>query len=324
MGKGIAASGIRMTKARREALANNPNMSMDELSNVYSPATFMINKWKNKETFSVPKVNYSADVELLSSVIPISKETDDEIDLRLKDRFETLDMLVTACIEGNARSLIVSGPAGLGKSYTVEKRLSEWDSEQKQHTIVHGYVRATGLVKLLYQYRHEGNVIVLDDADAIYYDDISLNLIKAVCDTTENRKVSWLSEAMLIDEETAERIPRTFTFNGTVIFITNLDFDAIITKGHKLAPHLQALVSRSHYIDCGMKTKQDYMVRIHQVVKEGMLADLTYEQKNDVLAFLEENRDRLRELSLRMVVKIGNIRKSNANWRKLANITCCK
>ena len=254
----------------------------------------------------------------------VSRETDAEVDARIADRFEILDVLTEACVVGNARALIVSGPAGLGKSFTVEKRLHDWDPNEVNHTIVKGYVRATGLVKLLYQYREAGQVIVFDDADAIFFDDVSLNLLKAVCDTTDRRRVSWLSEGGLIDEETAVRIPRSFDFNGTIIFISNYDFDAMIDRGHKLAPHLQALVSRSHYIDLQMKTRRDYLVRIRQVIKQGLLADLSFAERSDVITFIETHSEKLRELSLRMAIKLGSLRKQGDDWARIAKITCCK
>ena len=253
-----------------------------------------------------------------------TKETDAQIEAKLAERFEILDVLAEACTLGNARALIVSGPAGLGKSYTIEQRLREWDPNEVNHSIVKGYVRATGLVKLLYAYREEGQVLVFDDADAIFFDDISLNLLKAVCDTTERRRVSWLSEGKLIDEETAEIVPRSFDFNGTVIFITNYDFDAMIERGHKLAPHLEALVSRAHYIDLAMKTRRDYLIRIRQVIKQGLLSFLNTNEQMDVINFIESNHASLRELSLRVAIKIGNLRKTNNQWQKLAKITCCK
>ena len=253
-----------------------------------------------------------------------ANETDEQIDSRIAERFEILDLLTEACMVGNSRSLIVSGPAGLGKSYTVEKTLAEWDPNGINHVIIKGYVRATGLVKLLYQFRQEGQVIVFDDADTIFFDDTSLNLLKAVCDTTERRRVSWLSEGKLVDEESGEFIPRSFDFEGTVIFISNYDFDAMIDKGHKLAPHFNALISRSHYIDLAMKTRRDYLVRIRQVIREGMLSDLNESERNDVVNFIERNHPRLREMSLRMAIKIGNLRKMNDNWEKLAMVTCCK
>jgi hypothetical protein len=267
------------------------------------------------EKLSAVKVSYAA---------PVSNETDAEIEARLGERFEILDVLAEACTVGNARALIVSGPAGLGKSYTIEKRLNEWDPNEINHTIVKGYVRATGLVKLLYQYREAGQVIVFDDADSIFFDDVSLNLLKAVCDTTERRRVSWLSEGKLVDEETAILIPRSFDFDGTIIFITNMDMDAMIDRGHKLAPHLTALVSRSHYIDLAMKTRRDYLIRIRQVIKQGLLSELSSSERKDVIAFIEKNHEKLRELSLRMALKLGALRKSNVNWERLALVTCCK
>lgn len=251
-------------------------------------------------------------------------ETDAEISARIAERFEILDVLAEATTVGNSRALIVSGPAGLGKSYTVEKRLAEWDPNEINHTIVKGYVRATGLVKLLYQYRNPGQVIVFDDADAIFFDDVSLNLLKAVCDTTERRRVSWLTEGKLIDEDSAEIIPRSFDFEGAIIFITNYDFDVMISRGHKLAPHLEALISRSHYIDLALKTRRDYLIRIRQCISQGLLDNLTFSERSDVIMFIEQNAEKLRELSLRMAIKIGSLRKTNREWQKLAKITCCR
>lgn len=276
---------------------------------------------------AVARGNGAAMLQKVTPMVVVQNETDAEIEARLAERFSILEVLTNAAVKGEARALVVSGPAGLGKSYTVEKALEAWDPEQINHTIVKGYVKTTGLYKLLYQYRQAGQVLVFDDADTIFYDDNSLNLLKAVCDTTERRVVSYLAETNMVDEESAERIPRSFAFEGTIVFITNLDFDSLIDKGHKLAPHLQALVSRSHYIDLAMKTRRDYMVRIKQVLKMGLLKaqGLNSQQEDDVVAFLDKHQDRLRELSLRMAIKIGNLRKmGNPNWASMAKVTCCK
>lgn len=255
---------------------------------------------------------------------PVVNESDQQISERLNERFDILDILAQSCIVGDSRSLIVSGPPGLGKSYTIEKALKDWDVGGGNHVIIKGYVRATGLYKLLHKYREAGQIVVIDDADSIFFDDISLNLLKAVCDTTEQRRVSWLSEARMNDEETGEPIPRSFNFDGSVIFLTNYDFDAMIARGHKLAPHLQALVSRSQYVDLTMRSVRDYLIRIDQVVGQGMLEDMSSQERSDVMDFIHENAYKLRELSLRMVIKIGAIRKTNMNWRKIATVTCCK
>lgn len=250
-------------------------------------------------------------------------ESDEQIKARLAERFEILDILTQECLNGNTRSLIVSGPPGLGKSYTVESRLKSWDSTGINHSIVKGYVRATGLFKTLYEYRQKGQVIVFDDADAIFFDDTALNLLKSVCDTTEKRIVSWLSQAKFKDEND-DVIPSTFEFEGSIIFISNLDFDALIDKSHKLAPHLKALISRSHYIDLTLKSKRDCIIRIQQVLEQGLLSELNTKEKNDVVEFITNNYTKLRELSLRMAIKLGNIRKVNNNWQKIAKVTCCR
>ena len=206
-------------------------------------------------------------------------ETDKQIEEKLEERFTILEVLTHSAMNGESRSLIVSGPPGLGKSYTVEQALALYDPNALRHTIAKGYVKPTGLLRLLYKHRAPGQVIVFDDADTIFFDDTSLNLLKTVCDTTEKRVVSYLAETNMVDEDSAEKIPRSFEFEGTIIFITNYDFDAMIQRGHKLAPHFTALISRSHYIDLAMKSERDYLIRIKQVVKKGLLRDLNDDQK---------------------------------------------
>lgn len=258
-----------------------------------------------------------------ASYEPEVVETDEQISARIAERFEVLEIMTEACLIGNASALIVSGPPGLGKSYTVEKAISSWDPEERIHTIAKGYVRATGLVKMLYKHRHPGNVIIFDDADHVFADEISLNLIKTVCDTTKRRRVSWLSEGVLIDEESAERIPSTFEFEGSVIFITNKDFDAMIEQGSKLSPHLDALISRAYYIDLTMKTRHDYLIRLRQLINSGLLNFLETEERIDVVNFIDNNHKILRELSARVAIKIGRLRKHDPkNWMRIAKITC--
>jgi hypothetical protein len=255
----------------------------------------------------------------------VTNETDEQILEKLKERFSALTLMSEATAFGMNRSLIISGPAGLGKSYGVMKILNKAEDAKRVATVVKGYVRPTGLYKLLYENRFKRNIIVLDDADSIFSDDVCLNLLKAACDSTEKRRLSWLTETKMEDED-GERLPRSFEFEGSVIFITNYDFDDLIARGNKLAPHFEALISRSHYLDLAMKTKRDYFLRIKQVVADGMLDDdLKREQQNVLLSFIEDNMDRLRELSLRMVIKLAGLMTMNpSGWQKLAKITCMK
>ena len=281
-------------------------------------------------TRGVPKAGFRAPrgqkmVDKIVNVQPgivDESETDSQIDSRIRDRFEILDSMTSDAIDGDIRALIVSGPAGLGKSYTVEQQIGD----NPKHQIVRGYVRATGLVKLLYSKRHIGQVLVLDDADDVFGDEVSLGLLKAACDSTDRRVISYMSEGVLIDEE-GDVIPKQFQYNGSVIFITNMDFDNMIDRGHKLAPHLNALISRAHYIDLKMKTRRDYMIRIRQVIGQGLLKNIGLDNQgqDDVIKFIKYNASTLRELSLRIALKIGALRKKNVtNWKKRAYVTCCK
>jgi hypothetical protein len=256
---------------------------------------------------------------------PTKPETDEEIDQRLNKRFGVLDAIVRSVVQGTSRAIIVGGAPGVGKSHTVESVLSE-NLAPEEYTFNKGYVKATGLFKLAYQHRLPNQVLIFDDADSIFADDVSLNILKALCDTTEKRHVSWASEAVLLDEETGMPIPKKFEFEGKIVFITNLDFDRLIAKGHKLSPHLAALQSRAHHIELGLSSLRDRLIRIRQVAKVGLFKpkSLTKQEEEDVLQFLEKNLPKLREVSLRMALKVADLRKSEKNWEDIANVTCLK
>ena len=295
------------------------NMATVDLNKTYNPATkygqFMIAEQNKLRGTSVGHV-----------AAPVITESDEEIEARIEERFDILEYLTAESMEGNVRALIVSGPAGLGKSHTVETALAAWDPSEINHKIIKGFAKATGLFKTLYEFRDAGKVIVFDDCDSIFSDETALNMLKAVCDTTERRRVSYLSEAVLRNDE-GDALPNTFEFEGTIIFITNYDFDEIIEKGNKLAPHMAAMMSRAHYVDLAMKSRNDYLVRIKQVIKQGLLTQkgLSDNQMTDVCEFIDSHADRLRELSLRVALKIADVRKGNKpNWSKIAEVTCCK
>lgn len=258
---------------------------------------------------------------LAATVTPLKEETDEEIEARMDKAFKTMDLLAHNTINGSNKSLIISGPPGLGKSYTVMKAAEDAIGERLV-TTVKGFVRPTGLYRSLYEQRFPQCTIVFDDSDSVFQNDVSLNLLKNACDITRERKLSWLAETKMLDED-GDRLPRNFLFEGSIIFITNYDFDELIARGNILAPHMQALVSRSQYVDLAIKSKRDCLIRIKQVVRAGMLAGegLDKAAEDEIVDFVEENQDKLRELSLRMVIKIANTRRDNRfNWREIAYI----
>lgn len=251
-------------------------------------------------------------------------ETDEQIEARIKSRINVFESLVDDVIRGDMRGLAVSGPPGMGKSFPVEEKLKESGSA---YQIIKGHASAKGLYETLYQYSDEGSILVLDDADSIFGDEKALNLLKSALDTTEERVLSWVTGSAFgqaVDDDDRD-IPTSFVFNGSIIFITNLDFDAMIEKGNRVAKHLEAIMSRTPYVDFCIKSKKDCLVRVKQVIREtSMLNNLNIEQRNDVVTFLEQNIAQLREISLRTALKVAMYRKSNSNWYDIAKITCCK
>lgn len=252
-------------------------------------------------------------------------ESDESIIERLNDNFETLATMTTATSQGVNRSLICSGPPGIGKSECVERVLNNLPVRLKSAT-VSGNMKATGLYKMLYENRAKGTTVLIDDCDSLLRDEVSLNILKAATDSKAVRRITWGTETKMTDVD-GDSLPRSFEFEGTVIILTNLDLAEIAESGTQISEHMVAMLSRSLYIDLGFNSKRTYFLRIRQVVQSGMLTEMgiDYTVEQDLLHYIETNLENLRELSLRMVLKLaGLIRVSPTGWKKLAKTTCWK
>lgn len=236
--------------------------------------------------------------------------TDEEILNSQRRRFRTLDRMAFGVVAGNVRSMIVSGPAGIGKTYTIEGILEgAADDEKIKYEKISGFVKATGLFKTLWNNRHENCVILIDDADSAFDDEVALNLLKAALDTNKRRMISWRSEKIFMDE-VGEEIPSSFEYRGSMIFITNKNFEQVIAQGKNMAPHFQALISRSFYLDLNFESQREYILRIEDVLKNTDMAysiGLTEADTTYLIDFVKKNQKRMRELSLRIILKIANL-----------------
>ena len=255
-------------------------------------------------------------------------ETDEQIMDRIGKRFRILDDMTRAAKEGDIKAMIVSGPPGVGKSYGVEEQLNkdsafeDISGQRRKFEVVKGAMSAIGLYAKLYKYSDPKNVVVFDDCDSVLLDDLSLNILKAALDTSKKRYISWNTDSRLLR---SEGIPDRFEFKGSAIFITNIKFENVRSK--KLKDHLEALESRCHYVDLTIDGEREKMLRIKQIVRDGMLDDydMPQERKDDVIEFISENKARLRELSLRTVLKIADLAKSfPTDWRDYASTTVMK
>lgn len=270
--------------------------------------------------------------EAVASMIEVevaSTQTDEERMAEIAERFEILTEMTKAATNGDIRAMIVSGPPGVGKSFGVEKEiekatlLDQIAGRRLRAEVVKGSATPIGLYQTLYKYSDENCVVVFDDCDSILLDDVSLNLLKGALDSGKKRKISWLSESSTLRRE---GIPDSFEFKGSVIFITNLKFDKM--KSQKLRDHLDALQSRCHYLDLTLDTMRDKVLRIKQIARSGELfedMDIGEIGQDEIITFMDSNKNKLREMSLRMAIKIAQLYKSfPTRWQSLAQTTCMK
>jgi len=256
-------------------------------------------------------------------------ESDEDIMARIRERFDILTEMTKACISGDIRAMIVSGPPGVGKSFGIEQEVEKAQlfdtvaNKRLRVQVVKGSATPIGLYQTLYHHSDGNCMLVFDDCDSILLDDVSLNLLKGALDSGKKRTISWLSESSALRRE---GIPDRFEFKGSVIFITNLKFDQM--KSQKLRDHLDALQSRCHYLDLTLDTMRDKILRIRQIAQDGVLFsnyDFTEDEQEEIVQFMDKNQNRLREMSLRMALKIADLRKLSAErWTRLAETTCMK
>jgi hypothetical protein len=261
----------------------------------------------------------------------LKNETDEQIMQRLGERFEILEDMTRAVKKGDVRAMIVTGPPGVGKSFGVEKVLARHDvfadvandGKLKKYEVVKGAMSALGLYSKLYEYSDKKSILVFDDCDSVLLDDLSLNILKAALDTGKKRMIHWNTDSRLLKDQ---GVPNSFEFKGGAIFITNIKFDHVRSK--KLKDHLEALESRCHYLDLTIDTQREKLLRIKQVVETcGMLDEYELEDwaKLEVVDFVKDNAARFRELSLRMVLKVADIRVSMPHkWKAVVEVTCMR
>ena len=257
-------------------------------------------------------------------------ESDDEIKTRLRERFDILDEMTRAVKKGDVRAMIVTGPPGVGKSFGVETVLAKHDvfatvaqnEKLKKYEVVKGAMSAIGLYKKLYEFQDKKSILVFDDCDSVLLDDLSLNILKAALDSGKKRMIHWNTDSRLLR---SEGVPNSFEFKGGAIFITNIKFENV--KSKKLKDHLEALESRCHYLDLTIDTEREKVLRIKQIVEDGMLDEYEFKpwDVDEILDFIDNNKKRLRELSLRMVLKLADLKKSFPDrWTRVAEVSCMR
>jgi hypothetical protein len=251
----------------------------------------------------------------------------DELVGEIRERFSTLERLINGIIEARQRSLIVSGKPGVGKTFTVERMLGQAFAAKRirKYTQVKGTISAIGLYVLLWENRRAGDVIVLDDADAVFNSEDGCNILKAATDSGKKRTVSYMKEVAMLE---ANGIPKTFSYEGSIIVATNLDIEAEIASKSKSSAHMGAILNRALYLDLGLHSKQALMARVEDVCRTTpMLKDegLSEAQIATLIGWMKDNQSTVRSLSLRTAQVLAGLMLSDpTTWKKDAKSTLLK
>lgn len=260
--------------------------------------------------------------------------SDGEILNLIHDRFDLMNRLTDGAMDGSVRAFICSGAPGVGKTYNVEQKLTDKyeevalskEDKRFKYVVIKGAITPVHLYKTLWNYRFPGCVVCLDDADSIFFHDDGVSILKAALDSTPKRVITWAAESNALKDDMGGEIPTSFEFKGTMIFITNTDFQGIIDKGKsKLAPHFEALLSRSMYLDLKIHSRRAIAIWVNYLVSSKAILrnhyGLTKEQERQAVDWLLDHREDLRTLSIRDAMKVGQLIASDYDtWERDAEI----
>lgn len=228
-------------------------------------------------------------------------------------RFQFIAEIVNMVITGESKSVIISGSGGLGKTFTVMECLQQAgltnvdDFEENEgaeelditqeilgdFAVVKGFSTPKALYRLLWT--HKDRIIIFDDCDSIWRDDVSVSLLKCALDSYDTRRIHWHSE--IRDDSD---LPQSFEFCGKVIFVSNLSLTQLD----------QAVLSRCLYVDVTM-TPAEKIQRITTVLPN-IRPDMTDEMKSESLALLRENQEVIGDLNIRTMLKVLEIRHTHS------------
>jgi hypothetical protein len=138
--------------------------------------------------------------------------------------YKELGEYITAFSQGAFEILMIHSAPGLGKSTLTQEIFSPLP-----HCYLEGRITPLELYCTLYQY--QDYPIICDDTDGLLKDLPSLNLLKTLCQTGVEKRVSWHTTKKL-----QKNIPSTFDTSSTLLLLTN--------EHRTLSTHFSALADR--------------------------------------------------------------------------------
>ena len=215
-------------KKQRETKNPEDRESYIELENEYKD---IINAIRGgATTIKEIKMRLSKGIDVSLETTPEEIQAQERLEKEGKDpkqAFKEMAVYIKTVISGLQPGVIICGAPGVGKTYRIMKQLEAAGYRDGHNMeIIKGKATPRQLYLSLYNYKEKGNILVIDDADALVgpkAPEDCINMLKAALDSTsteEGRKVSYRVTGTLYDDDGVE-IPKTLYYKGGVIVITN-------------------------------------------------------------------------------------------------------
>lgn len=144
-----------------------------------------------------------------------------------EDAFKEMRGYLSMVTSGIQPGLIICGAPGIGKTYRVMKylKMHGYENNSNMH-IIKGRCTPRNLYIDMYNYQNKGEILVIDDADALIgpkATEDTINILKSALDSNDDgdgRTVAYRVTGRLIDDD-GQEIPKEFKYRGSVIVLTN-------------------------------------------------------------------------------------------------------
>ncbi len=166
--------------------------------------------------------------------------------------FKHAQELIRRLVSGDTqRLIIVRGSKGTGKSIAIKQTLTELGAK---HSIVTGYVSPAFLYRILYDHRHENDIIWFREAAGLFDGERSLNMIKSAFEDEKSCVITKQTYSKADDD-----LPNNFLYSGKAIIDVNK-----IHSPPRYREHLDAVLSRAEeaVITLSPKEVKDLLMEI--------------------------------------------------------------
>lgn len=264
---------------------------------------------KNKKTLA----KIANRVELNTYAAPTKRVSDGKMSFAAfqsgrsaEDMFAGMTGMAAMVAKKISPSLVITGMPGLGKTFQVIAMLEEMGMREGwDYVHVKGRASAAGMFITLYENRDK--LVIFDDCDSVFRDVDAVNVLKGALDSYDRRVISWISAKPLKDGD-GDEMPRSFTFTGQVIFISNMDISRIDP----------AIRSRAFVTDISLTN--DQMIQRMRTLLKDIEPKAPLSQKQEALDALIAAYERYSgvELNFRSLIKSIRIRQAGfGNWKQM-------